>query len=54
MNNAQWWPDTIALCKIMATYPIVDGREGSPFNWKLFQDRVNKLPDVSVFANRQK
>jgi hypothetical protein len=54
MNNAQWWPDTIALCKLMATYPIVDGAENSIFKWQEFQNRVSKMPDVSVFTTRQK
>jgi hypothetical protein len=43
LKSAQWWPDTIALCKLMGKYPIVDGPEKSVFNWGAFQDRVSKL-----------
>ena len=44
MKNAQWWPDTIALSKLMAKYPIVDGPEPNLFKWSAFQERVHKLP----------
>jgi hypothetical protein len=44
LKNGQWWPDTIALCKLMATYPIVDSENGdSIFKWSEFRERADRL-----------
>lgn len=45
VENAQWWPDTIALSKLTAKYPIADSGN-SFFNWSAFRERVSRLPDV--------